>query len=106
MKQIAIDFLNFYRNSNWLHEFKSDEQLWEEFNKDREKGWRDSKTISPDYRTLYEREKALREAAEKVLESYANGVVNNLPDENYDKVIAYYQHLKQQYNGTSNTSNN
>lgn len=32
MKEVAIAFLEFYRNSNWLHEFKSDEQLWEEFN--------------------------------------------------------------------------
>lgn len=30
-KKTSISFLNFYRKSNWLHEFKSDEQLWEEF---------------------------------------------------------------------------
>lgn len=36
-KAESIAFLQFYRRSNWLHEFKSDEQLWEDFIEDREK---------------------------------------------------------------------
>ena len=39
-KKAAINYLRFYRQSNWLHEFTDEEKLWEDFIKDegREKG--------------------------------------------------------------------
>lgn len=52
--------------------------------------------LSPDYRTLYEREKELREAAEKFIDESSCD-----PDIYPEQLQAWnhYQQLKQQYNG-------
>lgn len=51
-KQTAIAFLEFYRNSNWLHEFKSNEQLWEEFEMGKQVG-KNTKCACGDYFNPY-----------------------------------------------------
>lgn len=50
----------------------------------------------PDYRALYEQEKALREAAEDVI---AAGLKQTLSTVGYSKAYDHYKQLKQQYNG-------
>lgn len=58
--------------------------------------------VAYDYRSLYEQEKALREAAEKFIEESPCD-----PDIYPEQLEAwnYYQQLKQNNNGTINTSN-
>ena len=56
-----------------------------------DKGWRDSKTISPDYRTLYERERELRLNLESIHEQ------KDLTIDEWMAKWNHYQQLKQQY---------
>lgn len=52
---------------------------------------------APDYRALYEQEKALREAAEAVINERPIGRIPY--SEKFFKALTHYQQLKQQYNG-------
>lgn len=65
--------------------------------------WTHSAYIVLDYRALYEQEKALREAAEAVIDQRPRGRIPY--SEEFFKALTHYQQLKQQYNGKETKSN-